>query len=202
MGKDKTIRAKITEVHKETSIERSIEVPILEGYVDMKVPEKSRYNNGDFITVFQKVLKNIVMFGNLTKNEALLLLYLIGSAEQDNSVNIDLNVLSEDLQMKKSNVSTALKGLVCRNIILRRDGYRYGNQPLPMELTLNYDQINYNVAYNGKIKNFQSNRREHPKVTEPDGRTLLEDHRNGQPYKQIQDDGSVLLINCDGEVLK
>ena len=43
----------------------------MEGYVDMKVPEKSRYNNGDFITVFQKVLKNTVMFGNLTKNEAL-----------------------------------------------------------------------------------------------------------------------------------
>lgn len=40
MEKDKTIRAKITEVHKETSIERSIEVPIFEGYVDMKLPEK------------------------------------------------------------------------------------------------------------------------------------------------------------------
>lgn len=202
MEDDKKFRAKITEVHTETRIERSIELPIYEGYVDMKLPERFRYNNGDFITVFQKALKNIVMFGNLTKNEAMLLLYLIGSASQDNSVNIDLKVLSEDLQMKKSNVSTALKGLVCRNIILRKDGYRYGNQPLPMELTLNYDQINYNVAYNGKIKNFQSNRREHPRITETDGKTLLEDHRDGQPFRQLQGDGTMLLISSDGEILK
>lgn len=199
--KEKKFTAKVTETHTESTIERSIEFPVMEGYVDVKLPEKHRFNNGQFVTVFQKELRNIAMFGSLTKNEAIMLLYLIGSCTQDNSICIDLNVLSEDLGIQKSNISSALKGLVNRNIVLRRDGYRYGNNPVPMELRLNYDQINYNVAYKGKIQGFQQSKQEHPQITESDGRTLLEDHRNGQPYKRLQEDGTMLLISTSGEIL-
>ena len=197
MGK-KIITAKITETHTETSVSRTLEVPMMEGYVDMKLPEKHMFRNGNFITVFQKALRNIAMFGNLTKNESILLLYLIGSCTQDNSVCIDLNILSEDLQMDKSNISKAIKGLVLRNIVLRRDGYRYGNKPLPMQLSLNYDQINYNVAYNGKTKTYKEHKKQHPLLTEKDGRTLLEGHRNGEPYRVLQDNGKYLSIASDG----
>lgn len=197
MGK-KIITAKITETHTETSVSRTLEVPMMEGYVDMKLPEKHMFRNGNFITIFQKALRNIAMFGNLTKNESILLLYLIGSCTQDNSVCIDLNILSEDLQMDKSNISKAIKGLVLRNIVLRRDGYRYGNKPLPMQLSLNYDQINYNVAYNGKTKTYKEHKKQHPLLTEKDGRTLLEGHRNGEPYRVLQDNGKYLSIASDG----
>lgn len=197
MGK-KIITAKITETHTETSVSRTLEVPMMEGYVDMKLPEKHMFRNGNFITIFQKALRNIAMFGNLTKNESILLLYLIGSCTQDNSVCIDLNILSEDLQMDKSNISKAIKGLVLRNIVLRRDGYRYGNKPLPMQLSLNYDQINYNVAYNGKTKTYKDHKKQHPLLTEKDGRTLLESHRNGEPYRVLQDNGKYLSIASDG----
>lgn len=197
MGK-KIITAKLTETHTETSVSRTLEVPIMEGYVDMKLPEKHMFRNGNFITVFQKALRNIAMFGNLTKNESILLLYLIGSCTQDNSVCIDLNILSEDLQMDKSNISKAIKGLVLRNIVLRRDGYRYGNKPLPMQLSLNYDQINYNVAYNGKTKTYKDHKKQHPLITEKDGRTLLESHRNKEPFRVLQDNGKYLSIASDG----
>lgn len=197
----KVITAKLTETHTETSVSRTLEVPVMEGYVDLKIPEKHRFNSGSFITVFQKALRNIAMFGNLTKNESTLLLYLIGSCTQDNSVCIDLNVLKEDLKMDKGNISKAIKGLVLRNIVLRRDGYRYGNKPLPMELSLNYDQINYNIAYNGKIKTYKEHKKEHPLLTEPDGRTLLESHENGEPYRVLQDNGKYLTIDQDGVVI-
>jgi hypothetical protein len=199
--KDKVVTAKLTETHTERSVSRTIEVPVVEGYVDMKLPERHLYNNGGFITVFSKVLKNIAMFAHLTKNEATMLLYLIGSCGQDNSVCIDLTIIGNDLGMDKGNVCRALKGLVIRNIVLRKDGYRYGNKPLPMQLSLNYDQINYHVAYNGKIKTFASKKGKHPAITEPDGRTLLEDHSEGQPYRVLQDNGKYISCDEDGVII-
>lgn len=186
---EKKYTAKFTEKTTETTTERTIEVPIVENYVDVKLPVKHRFDNGGFITVFQGALRNIAMFGHLTKNELSLLVYLIGSCGVDNSVCIDLNILSEDLDIKKPNVATALKGLVTRNIVIRKNGYRYGNNPLPMQLSLNYDQINYNLAYNGKTKNFRRHKVEHPQITEMDSVTLLEDHRQGQPVRTVTNDG-------------
>jgi hypothetical protein len=167
----------------------------------MKLPERHLFNNGGFVTVFQKALNNIIKFANLSKNEMILLMYLIANCSQDNSVCVDLVFLSEELSMKKPNVSLALKGLVQRRIILRKDGYRYGKNPLPMELKLNYDQINYHIAYNGKIKTFASKKSKHPLITEPDGRTLLEDHSNGQPYRVLQDNGKYISCDEDGVII-
>lgn len=155
--------------------ERSLEVPILEDYVDVKLPKKFRFNNGGFITVFQKAMANIALFGNLSKEEYKMLLYLIGTCGTANSVCIDLVQLSEVLGMKKSNVSRGLKGLVQRNIVIRKDGYRYGKTPLPFELHLNFNQINYDLAYNGKIKEFSKTKTEHPKLMNADGETPLVD---------------------------
>ena len=40
----------------ETISTRTIEVPILEDYVDVKLPRKFKFNNGGFITIFQKAM--------------------------------------------------------------------------------------------------------------------------------------------------
>ena len=171
MGEKRTYTAKITDHPRqevdmetgeitmtETIVSRSMTVPLLENYVDIKLPRKFRFNNGGFITVFQKAMANIALFGNLSKEEYRMLLYLIGTCGPANSICIDLVQLSEQLSMKKSNVSRALKGLVERNIVIRKDGYRYGKTPLPFELHLNFDQINYDLAYNGKIKEFKKHK--------------------------------------------
>lgn len=159
----------------ETVVQRTVELPVMEDYVDVKLPRKFRFNNGGFVTIFQKAMANIAMFGNLTKGEMQMLLYLIGTCGTANSVCIDLVQLSKDLKMTKGNVSTALKGLVQRNIVIRKDGYRYGKTPLPFELHLNFDQINYDLAYNGKIKEFGKHKTEHPKLMQSDGETPLLD---------------------------
>lgn len=189
MAKNNTYTAKITdfpqqeiEVDRETGevikitekvTERSLEVPILEDYVDVKLPKKFRFNNGNFVTIFQKAMTNIAMFGNLTKGEMQMLLYLIGTCGPSNSVCIDLVRLSEDLKMSKGNASNALKGLVQRNIVIRKDGYRYGKTPLPFELQLRFDQINYNLASTCKIKEYKKHKAEHPLLMSPDGETPL-----------------------------
>lgn len=189
MGEKKTYTAKITDYPRqeyevnpetgevikmtETVVQRTVEVPVMEDYVDVKLPRKFRFNNGGFITIFQKAMANIAMFGDLSKEEYRMLLFLIGTCGAANSVCIDLVELSEKLSMKKSNVSRALKGLVQRNIVIRKDGYRYGKTPLPFELHLNFDQINYDLAYNGKIKEFGKHKTEHPQLMKPDGETPL-----------------------------
>lgn len=167
----KYMKEKITYKRKIREIEDTISVEneVVEGYIDVKLPKKHRFNNGGFITVFQQAMYNISKFADLTKGEYKLLLFLLGTAGIDNSIIIDLDVLTEELNEKKSNLSTYLKGLTKRNIVIRRNGYRGGfTKGLPMELSLNYDQINYDLAYNGKIKEYSKIRVKHPEIeTEP-----------------------------------
>lgn len=190
-------KAKLTE----RVVERSIEVPMMEGYVDLKLPKKWRFNNGSFVTVFQKALMNIAMFAKLSKNEHQLLLYLLGSCLADNSICIDLVQIANDLNLDKSNASKALKGLVQRNIVLRKDGFRYGKNPLPMELSLNFDQLNYNLAYTGRTKEYSKKKTVHPPLTEPDGVTLLEAHEPGKPIRVLTNSGAELVDPDTGEIL-
>ncbi|MDY3317782.1 hypothetical protein PG630_10740 [Riemerella anatipestifer] len=137
----------------------------VEGYTDVKLPNKAKFNNGAFITVFQKRIFDIVTKADLNKGEMKLLLYLLATTQIDNSIVIDLNILSEDLKTAKANISASLKGLTDRNIVIRKDGYRGGNvKCLPMELRVNYDQLNYDLAYNGKIKDYRKNRPLHPEI--------------------------------------
>ena len=168
-GKGTKINALIQEqVDPETGeiIRQTLTTEIVEGVKVLHVREKHRFNDGGkgFITVFQHTMKMISMHADLTKNELQLLVYLMGTTAIDNSVCVDLDVLTSDLKLKKSNVSAALKGLVTRNIVFRKDGYRYGTAPLPFELKLNYDQLNYNLGYNGKTKEHAKKSISHPEI--------------------------------------
>ena len=137
---------------------------VVEGYEDIRLPKKHKYNNGGFITVFQQTMKNIALYGDLSKAQYQLLIWLLGTAGVDGAVDTNLDLLSEELRISKSMVSRSLKGLVQRNIVIRRDGNRYDRQALPMELSLNYDQINYNVAYNGRTSQFRQKHNQHPAI--------------------------------------
>lgn len=140
---------------------------IVAGYTDVRLPIKHKFQNGGFITVFQEALQTIVQYGNLSKSEMALLLWLLGTAGIDGSIITDLNEMSGALGIGKPMASKALKGLVERNIVLRRDRSRYERTPLRMDLTFNYDQLNYNIAYNGKTANFRRKKLEHPALSVP-----------------------------------
>lgn len=170
----------------EETVTRTVEV--IPDFVDIKMPKKFKFNNGNFITIFQKAVANIAMFGNLSKMEMKLLLFLIGTCGQQNSVCIDLVQLAKDLKMSKGTVSDALKGLVQRNIVVRKDGYRYGKTPLPFELHLSFDQINYDLAYNGKIKHYKEDKQNHPQLMQSDGETplMLDEKKQQKSIEEIE----------------
>jgi hypothetical protein len=144
--------------------EQTIETPVMEGYVDMKLPEKSFFNNGRFITVFGEALQRIAVYGGLKGEECRLLLYLIGACQHDNAVGLDLNVLSELFGVRKPNISRALGGLIRRNIVVKRNYSRHKGESLPFNVSINYDQMNYNLAYNGRIKEYGYKKLQHPKI--------------------------------------
>ena len=146
-------------------IRQAVVTEVIPGYIDVKVPKKGRFNNGDFITIFQNTMYRIATEAKLSKNELVLLLYLLGTAGIDNSICTDLQILSEELQIDKGNISRSIKGLVKRNIVIRKDGYRGGEQrTLPMELSLNYDQLNYDLSYKGKVKDYSKMKGIHPEI--------------------------------------
>lgn len=144
----------------------TVENEQLEGYHDVKLPVKHKYNNGGFVTVFQQAMYNISTKANLTKGEMKLLIFLLGTAGMDNSICVDANLLASELDMKRPNVLKCLKGLTDRNIVIRVNGYRAQTESrtLPMNLSVNYDQINYDLAYNGKIKEFKKKKENHPDI--------------------------------------
>lgn len=179
MGKRETYKSAILNesVDERTGevIRQAVVTEVIPGYIDVKVPRKGRFNNGDFITIFQNTMFRIATEANLTKGEYKLLLYLLGTAGLDNSICTDYEVLVEDLGDKRQNIVKALKGLVQRNIVIRKDGYRGGNRSntklLPMELRVNYDQLNYDVSYKGKVKDYSKMKGIHPEI-EPNLKAL------------------------------
>lgn len=146
-------------------IRQAVETEYVPGFVDVKLPKRKHLGNGDFITVFQNTMFRIATEAKLSKNEMQILFYLLGTAGFDNSIYIDLDILSGDLDIKKPNVSTALKGLLKRNIIIKRDGYRGGNQKTkPFELSINYDQLNYSITWKGDYNEHKKVKMNHPEV--------------------------------------
>ena len=165
----KTYKQRIKTQELENEISFFSETEHIDGYIDMKLPRKYNFNNGGFITVFQSAMYNIATKADLSKGEMKLLIYLLGTAGMDNSIECDYHILCEELNEKRPNIMKYLKGLTDRNIVLRKNGYRGGNtRYLPFELKFNYDQINYDLAYNGKTKEYSKKKEIHPEIiTEP-----------------------------------
>ena len=165
---------------------------VVEGYVDIRLPKRHKFNNGGFLTVFQDPLLEIVKYGKLGRMEMTLLLYLMGTASQDGSIITDLEMLSDELGYHKSYISRALKGLVERNIVIRKDGNRYDRTPLQLELSLNADQLNYNFAFNGKTATYQRKKGTHPALSMPG-------EQDGEWFDTAT---GVLSIESDGRVVQ
>lgn len=126
-------------------------------YIDVKLPKKHKYNNGNFITLFQEAMTEIAISGNLSRGELKLLFYLIGSCNAFGSVNLTYNDLVTDLKETKGNLATCIKGLVERKIIMKKveNGAKMKGKVNYYELSLSYDRLNYNLAWKGKVKDYK-----------------------------------------------
>lgn len=81
-------------------------------------------------------LADISRAGNLSKEEYRLLLYILGRCDADYSVCVTLSQLAEFMAMAKPNVSRAITALCGHGVIVRTDGKRESNAPMPIRLAL------------------------------------------------------------------
>jgi hypothetical protein len=130
----KTYREKITE--------RIIEREVIDDFIDIKLPLKSKFNNGDFITLFQKTLRYISVELKLTKGAMNLLLYLISETEITNEIKLPIHCISETLKTSTGNTYNFLNELKKHNIII-------------WDQKLKTLRLNYDLGYKGKIKDFK-----------------------------------------------
>jgi hypothetical protein len=106
------------------------------------VRKKDKMNGGEFIVVFQKAIKNLVLNADLSKPAYRILLYLMAETEFEKEINRTLYGIAKELSIKQSNATTAMKeleeiGIVVRNIQLRTF------------------RLNYELAYKGQAKNYK-----------------------------------------------
>lgn len=136
------------------------------GFTDVKLPIKHKLNNGNFIVLFQKSMYEIALnHKKFTRNELTLLIYFLGSAGLGNSIYVDYPTLMVDLELQRSNIVTAINSLTAKGIIIKAKakGRSKGESQL-MRVNVNFDQLNYNLAYNGKIKEFKKLKDNHPVI--------------------------------------
>jgi hypothetical protein len=147
-------------------IRQTVTTEVIEGYVDVKLPEKHKFNNGNFIVLFQKSMLEIVRnFDKFSQDEHKLLLYLLGTAGIGNSVYLDYPTLIEELKIDRPRASRAVTNLDKKGIIIRSSSIRKKNESQLMKISVNFDQLNYNLAYNGKIKDFKTLKHKHPPIS-------------------------------------
>lgn len=134
-----------------------IEREVIEDYVDVKIPNRHRLNNGNFIVLFQEAMFEISKNKSLSRDEMRILLYLIGTAGINGSVDLTQQFICEELDIKRPNVSTAIKGLVARNIVVKsiKNGARMHKEPNLYTLSLQIDRLNYNMVWKGKIRDYK-----------------------------------------------
>jgi predicted transcriptional regulator len=125
-----------------TTVEESVEREVIENYRDVKVPEKHKLNNGDWIVLFQEALLKIAMDEDLSKGSLRVLFYLISKTKLTNEVKLPTKTIATDLNEKFQNVYTSLKGLEERNILIR-------------DKETKLIRLNYELAYKGRFKDFK-----------------------------------------------
>jgi hypothetical protein len=128
--------------YKERITERIIEREVVEEYVDVRLPSKSKFHNGNFITVFQNALGFISTELELSKGALQLLIYLISKTELTNEIKLPVVSIAEALKTSRGNAYNFLNELKKHNIIV-------------WEQKLKTLRLNYELGYKGKIKDYK-----------------------------------------------
>jgi hypothetical protein len=117
-------------------------VEMIDGFIDVKLPAKSKFNNGNFITVFQKALTHITVNLALTKGALRLFLYLMSKTEITNEVKLPVHEIAETLKISSGNAYDFLNELKRHNIVI-------------WENKLKTLRLNYEIGYKGKVKDYK-----------------------------------------------
>ena len=106
------------------------------------VRKKEKMKGGDFIVVFQKAIKELVLKADLSKNGYRLLLFLMAETEFEKEINATLFGIAKELGINQSNATVAMKELESIGIVIRN-------------VQLRTFRLNYELAYKGNAKNYK-----------------------------------------------
>jgi hypothetical protein len=106
------------------------------------VRKKEKMKGGDFIVVFQKAIKELVLKADLSKNGYRLLLFLMAETEFVRESNATLYGIAKELGINQSNATVAMKELESIGIVIRN-------------VQLRTFRLNYELAYKGNAKNYK-----------------------------------------------
>ena len=106
------------------------------------VRKKEKMKGGDFIVVFQKAIKELVLKADLSKNGYRLLLFLMAETEFEKEINATLYGIAKELGINQSNATVAMKELESIGIVIRN-------------VQLRTFRLNYELYYKGNAKNYK-----------------------------------------------
>lgn len=130
-------------IKRETTVENGkVIIREIEDTDFIQVSKKSKFNNGNFIVVFQKAMIDISKSDKLSKGALRVLFYLIGATEITNDVKMPIQSIADEIGEHRGNIYKFMKELEELNVILRDKQTKY--------LRLNYD-----LAYKGAVKDYK-----------------------------------------------
>ena len=132
------------------------------------------YFGRDFITLFKEDLFFLVVNGEMSLWEWRVFLYLCATLDKGNITITNAEAISEDLNMRRESISRTITKLKNRGLIIEQKiPYQRGQGPRTKIYAVNIAQLNYNVVFNGQIKDYKRIRNDHPQITGLDGEKLL-----------------------------
>ena len=194
VGEDHTERVKTDHRNgKQTVVQDDVEVrPVMDGFHNETVRDKY-YFGRDYITMFTEDLFDLVVDGNMSLREWKVFLLLCATMNTKNITVTNLEAIADTLKMDKPAVSTTITKLKKRKLIVESRWIHSESGPgsrtrvFQLRIGEKLEQMNYNITYNGQIKDYKKVRADHPQITGVDGEKLLNPHAEAQRKKILRE---------------
>lgn len=169
-----------------TEVENKIEVmPVIDGYHNIVVKDRSHFGR-PFVTLFPEDINDLLVYGDLTFKEWKVLLFLIANLQKDNLVMTNLDIIAENLNIHRTDVSRALTSLKKMNVLIEmKMSHTRGSGPVTSIFKVQV--VNPNIAYNSQTKDYKTSRSTAPHVTSRDGKKILNPHGEAQRQKLLRE---------------
>ncbi len=113
---------------------------VISGVDHIFVAVQKRKHIGEFVMVFQRAFVEIAKDRDLRGEAGAILNYLLGKMDYENYICVEQRIIAEDLNIHRTNVSTAMKLLVDKGVLIK--GEKHGRN--------NTYRMNWQYAWRGK----------------------------------------------------
>ena len=171
---------------KQTIVQDNVEVrPVMEGFHNETVRDKY-YFGREFVTLFSEDLNDLLQSGDLKFDDWKVLLYLIANLQKNNIAITNLDRIANSVKIDRTRVSRSLTRLKTRNIVVEmKMSHSRGSGPVTSVFQIS--MVNPNLCFNGQTKNYKKEIIHYPKLTQQDGKTLLNAHAESQRQKLLRE---------------